>query len=412
MMKKYILSIFIASISSISFAQEWESVPSGTELRLNSISFGSSLVGFIGGNDSLLLKTTDGGDTWIQQATNGVDFNISLTDIVQVDFLDENIGFLTIGTTLYGGQIYKTVDGGANWDLESTWMCSPVRTFNFDENTSFVIGSACFGGKVIDKKENGSWGVNTTYLSWANDYLRAIDFYDDVYGMVAGDGGTVHRTFDGGMHWDTVETFTDESILALKFVNDSTIYGIVDSLLNSFMISTDSGATWASHNSSLTFFYPKLKALALTEYGEVIAVGKTDLGNEGFLLWGKEGATFWNHETVDYPLHGVAIAEDSIAFAVGDSGLIVRNTKLDLDLMENDGLEEISIYPNPVSDVLSIRNEKAEIEKVQVFNMQGKLMRTIDSNFDQIDLSELGTGIYCLTISTKKNRAVHKLIKR
>ncbi len=410
-MKTYILSFFLFSCSLL-FGQEWESVNSGTDLRLNSISFASSSIGYIGGNDSLLLKTTNGGDTWLPQATTGVIFNFGLKDIIQVDFLDEDIGFLTVGTVDYGGNLYKTIDGGLNWQVEDTWMCAPIKTYNFDENTAIAIGSGCFTGKDIDKKENGEWGSIYRTLSWANDYLFAIDFYNEDYGMVAGDGGIVYRTFNGGLDWDTVETFTNHTFRDLKFVNDSMIYGVVDSLQNSFLISVDSGATWAEHNASLTFFYPHFEALALTSFNEIMAVGNTNLGNNGFLLWGNEDAVFWNYETVDYALHDVTVSDDSVAFAVGDSGLIVRNTQMYLGVEETEPPMNISFYPNPVNDVLTIENDFEEIQQVHIYDLNGRRVLSQGDQFHQLSLSYLKPGIYFLEVIGENDRAQYKLIKQ
>jgi len=410
-MKTYILSILLFSVS-IAFSQEWESVNSGTNEQLNSISFATSSIGFIGGNDSLLLKTTDGGDTWLQHTTNGVNFTLGQKDIIQVDFLDDTTGFLTVGSAITSGGLYKTIDGGMNWEQEQTWMCFPIRTYNFDADNSIAIGSGCFTGKDIDKKVNGEWGANATYLSWANDYLYAIDFYNTNYGMVAGDSGTVHRTFDGGVNWDTVATHTHHTIRDLKFVNDSTIYGVVDSLSNSFMISTDSGATWVGHNSSLTFFYPQFKALELSNFGEVIAVGKTDLGDSGFVLWGNEDAVFWNHEMVDYPLHDVGMASDSIAFAVGDSGMIIRNTQMFLGIEENGFNLNITLYPNPVNDVLTIKSDVNTIKEIHIYDVQGRRVQSELMNFDSIDINSLKAGVYYLRVVMKNEQANLKFIKR
>ncbi len=409
-MKTYILNFFLFSCSLL-FAQDWESVNSGTDLQLNSISFGSSDVGFIGGNDSLLLKTMDGGNTWSTQSTNGIVFSLGMPDIIQVDFLDENLGFVTIGTMFYNGAVYKTTDGGANWAQELISICAPVKIYNFDELNAFAIGSGCFSGKDIAKKTNGLW-ANSVYLSWANDYLRAIDFYDDQYGMVAGDSGTVHRTFDAGLHWDTVPTFTNHTILDLKFVNDSTIYGTVDSLANALMISVDSGATWNPHMGALTFFYPSLKALTVTPYGELIAVGETSLNGQGFLIWGMEGGGFWNYQPVDHRLHGVTMASDSVAFAVGDSGLIVRNANMDLSIDETDMVSELSFYPNPVIDVLNIEEMNATISEVLIYDTHGKLLKRIQSDFNQIGLGDLSPGLYYISIEIDGQLVKRKMMKK
>ena len=55
-------------------AQNWHQIPSGTTSKLNTIDFPSASIGYIGGNDSTLLKTTDGGETWNPVNFSGGDF--------------------------------------------------------------------------------------------------------------------------------------------------------------------------------------------------------------------------------------------------------------------------------------------------------------------------------------------------
>ena len=57
----FVLSTFLLSTG---YTQDWFQVESGTLNDLKVIDFPTNLVGYIGGEDSLLLKTIDGGQTW------------------------------------------------------------------------------------------------------------------------------------------------------------------------------------------------------------------------------------------------------------------------------------------------------------------------------------------------------------
>lgn len=409
-MKNIILIISLVFVVIQVEAQSWVEVNSGTQLKLNSISFGSDMVGYIGANDSTLLKTTDGGQTWNIQPTNGIHFTQNLPHIIQVDFIDELNGYMMVGRAHYDGQMFKTTDGGANWTAVTIAMCAPIFNFNFDADNALVIGSSCFGGKTIDRKVNGVWQNNSTYLSWANDYLRTASFYNHQFGMVAGDSGQVHRTFDGGMNWDTVQTLSKEIIWDLQFVNDSTIYGVVDSLSNSFMISTDSGKTWLPHDQSLTFFYPQLKALTPTPNEGVIAGGRAAWGVQGVLLWGREQGAFWNAEAVAQPIHDVTMSNDSTAFAVGDSGLIVVHQSLILGVKQVKTSTKFKLYPNPTSEYFTIENADQTVSEIWIYDMSGRWVKTIRSGYDQINISNLEKGVYHVVVFSDDNREVHQLI--
>ena len=408
-MKKVILFIsFVFAFFQIK-AQSWVEVNSGTHLKLNSISFGSNLVGYIGANDSTLLKTIDGGQTWNVQPTNGIHFTQNLPHIIQVDFVDALNGYLMVGHALYDGRMYKTTDGGANWTAVAIAMCAPIFNFNFDADNAMVMGSSCFGGKTIDRKINGVWQNNSTYLSWGNDYLRTATFYDQQFGMVAGDSGQVHRTMDGGLHWDTVQTLSKDIIWDLQFVNDSTIYGVIDSLSNALMISQDSGKTWVSHSNSFTFFYPQFEALALMPNEGVLAVGET-FANQGMIVWGNETGPFWRKETVGQPLEDVTMSNDSTAFAVGDSGLIVVNQSLILGVKQVKTSTKFKLYPNPATEYFTIENADRTVSEVWIYDISGRLVKTIQSGYDQIHISNLEKGAYHVVVFSKDNREVHQLI--
>ena len=58
---------------------------------------------------SYMIKTTDSGATWEYK-----DMSAYATALVEIQFLDENVGYAS-GATSTGGVIIKTIDGGATW---------------------------------------------------------------------------------------------------------------------------------------------------------------------------------------------------------------------------------------------------------------------------------------------------------
>ena len=74
----------------------WEQVVSGTSQNLFSISFGTPAVGYIGGADSTLLKTTDGGVTWTAVNYSGLTFGQTEKDIIHLNFINADTGFAII----------------------------------------------------------------------------------------------------------------------------------------------------------------------------------------------------------------------------------------------------------------------------------------------------------------------------
>lgn len=79
-------------------------------------------------------------------------------------------------------------------------------------------------------------------------------------------------------------------------------------------------------------------------------------------------------------------------------------------------LNEISIYPNPVSQFayIDLKNAEHQIRSIQLFDMSGKLMlnETTSSSNATIDLSSLEQGVYLAKIVTSKGILTQRIIKQ
>ncbi|MCH2021972.1 MAG: T9SS type A sorting domain-containing protein [Saprospiraceae bacterium] len=62
--------------------------------------------------------------------------------------------------------------------------------------------------------------------------------------------------------------------------------------------------------------------------------------------------------------------------------------------------KKCNLFPNPITDFINIHTEQ-RIVKVQIFDASGKLHKTIDENFNRIDMSTLKNGIYLINIQFK-----------
>ena len=79
----------------------------------------------------------------------------------------------------------------------------------------------------------------------------------------------------------------------------------------------------------------------------------------------------------------------------------------------------ISIFPNPAIDKVTIVNMNGKTFHIEVLDINGQLIKqnlfgTVSLNRYDVDLSDLGSGIYFISISnseTKQNMANYKLVK-
>lgn len=83
-----------------------------------------------------------------------------------------------------------------------------------------------------------------------------------------------------------------------------------------------------------------------------------------------------------------------------------------LFIIENEIKKLINLYPNPIKNILYIENnEHIGIEKITVYNILGKIVLNEKNNFNQVNLSNIKSGILFIKIETKFGIITKKIIK-
>jgi hypothetical protein len=71
------------------------------------------------------------------------------------------------------------------------------------------------------------------------------------------------------------------------------------------------------------------------------------------------------------------------------------------------------MYPNPVKDILFFKSAGIAIEKVKVYDLNGRLVEVFSlENEYQIDVSNLPQGVYIIEIETAIGVMRDMLVKR
>ncbi len=80
--------------------------------------------------------------------------------------------------------------------------------------------------------------------------------------------------------------------------------------------------------------------------------------------------------------------------------------------VENFNRDRISIHPNPVSKTLYLKNLNSESYTVKIYSVQGQLLRFINFSSEELNVTNLKTGIYFIEItSSKGSKQVERFIK-
>ena len=84
------------------------------------------------------------------------------------------------------------------------------------------------------------------------------------------------------------------------------------------------------------------------------------------------------------------------------------NATLDVNTFQH---IELNIYPNPVTNILTIDSE-IPLTKVEIYSMLGKKVKEINSGFSSITTGNLSNGIYIVRIHSEIGFTTKKLIKK
>ncbi|AWK03841.1 pectate lyase [Flavobacterium crocinum] len=81
-----------------------------------------------------------------------------------------------------------------------------------------------------------------------------------------------------------------------------------------------------------------------------------------------------------------------------------------LKVDKNSGPENLVVYPNPIVNQMYITSDN--VQKVEVYNILGSLVKTVEKNTESIDMSHLTSGHYIVKIKTDQGTITKKIIKK
>ena len=94
----------------------------------------------------------------------------------------------------------------------------------------------------------------------------------------------------------------------------------------------------------------------------------------------------------------------------GTSTVIVANNELKTEIDNSFDFENIAVYPNPVRDVLNIKNLPSNA-RVRLLSLSGHVMEDIVGK-TQFNVSGLKTGLYILQVTVDGETEVYKVSKQ
>jgi len=196
----------------------WQQANSPTQSLLTTIFFIDDNEGWVGGHDTLVLHTSDGGDNWeiqYEDPITGGDIPKPVLDIV---FKDKNNGY-AIGAyglmlvTNDGGENWNTVDTTGLYDLLESKEMEPEPNFNsmiLYQNKLLIAGEL---GTILlfDDTAEGDERWQIVDSPYTGSFFGVKELASGelfIYGL----RGNLYRSVDGMQSWDKIDTGTIANI--------------------------------------------------------------------------------------------------------------------------------------------------------------------------------------------------------
>lgn len=152
---------------------------------------------------AIMIKSVDSGVTW-----TSTDMSAHATALVEVKFVDENIGYAA-GKSATGGIIIKTIDGGTTWTEiynsgtagEYVWKLQILDGSNNNVIFGAVQQAAANSGRLVKTTDAG---VNWVEKNVPGADIQAVGFISETHGWMGGAEMGIMETMDGGDTWTNV----------------------------------------------------------------------------------------------------------------------------------------------------------------------------------------------------------------
>jgi len=306
---------------------------------LNQVFFINWLTGWAVGDYGSILSTTDGGFSWKKQTSNTGEH------LYGIHFIDQKNGWIVGGN----GVLLQTTDGGKTWLKKVSGTDNDlISVFFIDSQVGWVIEEYYYygtKGKIRYTTDGGmTWSVQYT----ASRYLTSITFADSLNGWAVGYSGHVVSTTDGGTSWTTQTSGTYANFYATCFIDEKTGWAVGEN--GRIIYTSDGGTTWEFQSSGTG---NNLYGVAITKSGKGLVVG-----GYGTVIGTQDLGTTWkkrNHGT-NYNLRRVAFADSLHGWAVGNSGsnAVIIHTKDGGEKWYRQYSSGISLYDVFCTDTLRI----------------------------------------------------------
>ncbi len=344
----------------------------------------------------------------INDGTSWTHLNASFTNSSTVNAL------VISDTNIFAGSttgVFLSTNNGNNWTAMNTGLTN-IGSFGvsaFAKSGSNIFTGTYANGVFLSINNGGSW---TSVNSGLNINVSSLEISGN--NIFAGtSGGGVFLSTNNGSSWTAVNTgLTGSTMLihAIAVLGNKIFAGTSN---GEIYLSTNNGGNWTQVNTGIPSVSMTISSFAIN--GNNIFAGTWGDGSGMFMStnFGQQWINV-NEGLVD-SVHTLAINGNYI-FAGTQQGGVWRRPLSDFAMYNNiediSANKEISLYPNPTKDNLTIETNSITEQRIEILNLIGQTVYTIYINKKAtINTSAFANGVYILKLSSDKETVVRKFVK-
>ena len=354
-------------------------------------------------------------------------------------------------------RIYKTNDGGLNWNMmftaeNSPWnfptfgssgditLVSALEVCPYDSNivmAGYYLQDSAKGGLFVSGDAGANW---SQILIEQSVYGEDVDVRDILFNVEGSDtvayvgvaydlsfpqGMSIYRLVKSGGSWSVSQDMgpsgTVSGSLVVATIRDLALSTTGDTI---FATGTDAGINhpivyfkdlsasglWDAMTTSGFPFFSGKKGRAITVgYDTVYCAVDNEIYyfEYGSLAW-QLGYTYPLGTEINFLYFDDLLVGTSTGL-YGHTGTgLVNVEELYFSFLDN----SITVFPNPTNDYINFKLDFSTPIIIRVYNVRGSLIRTYSNSSEQftIDISNWNQGLYLFDIRTKDNSWLEKVI--
>lgn len=416
-MKKLTINLFLglfflAQIQNLP-AQQWQtvSIPNYSGPLLCG-DFVNDLTGYVA--QRKMWKTTDGGYTW----NHIFDFPYSNNAITGMKFFNENFGVIS-GLS---GKTMKTTDGGNSWiDISTQSNIHSIFEVKFFSQDHFTLT-----GHGLASTTNGGVTWDKVYSTGSQVWFRGASFDgDNVISGLSHDHSYI-KSNNGGTTWNTGSIMLDNKQLirpyAIEIPGYTLLVGAVSGDPYTLVTakSSDNGNTWITKNFGLSI----TGGIKVIIHNEITYLF-TGFSDRSIIMRSFDYGETWN-EFLSFPntwsVAGSTITNQKVYLFRSDG--LVSFTDINVSIQTTstevpDAFQISQNYPNPFNPETKINFQipKRDFVSLKVFDITGKEVATLvnqslkaGSYEYSFNASALTSGVYFYTIQAGKFTETKRMV--